>query len=193
VGEKLKDLEIFHPDRIASRLLGRGDILSLVEKTQQVIEEDDAERLAKKMMKGKLDLQDFLTQLRMMRKIGNLESIMGMLPLPGQLKNMDTSAAENELKKMEAMILSMTPRERENFRIIESSRKRRITKGSGTTMRDITRFLDQFQKMGKMVKKFSKKAKMLEKFLPKGGAGMEIPDIPGMQDMKNLNIKNFKI
>lgn len=139
--------------------------MSLVEKTQQVIEENEAEALAKKMMTGKMDLQDFLTQLKMLKKIGSFGSIMNMLPLPAEVKNMDSGAAEKELGKMEAMILSMTPRERENFRIIESSRKRRISKGSGTNMRDITRFLDQFQKMGKMVKKLSKKTKMLEQLM----------------------------
>lgn len=165
VGEKIKDLELFYPDRIASRLLGRGDIMSLVEKTQQVIEENEAEALAKKMMAGKMDLQDFLTQLKMLKKIGSFGSIMEMLPLPAEVKNMDSGAAEKELGKMEAMILSMTKKERENFRLIESSRKRRITKGSGTNMRDVTRFLDQFQKMGKMVKKLSKKTKMLEQLM----------------------------
>ncbi len=169
VGEKIKDLELFHPDRIASRILGRGDILTLVEKTQQVIEEDDAEVLAKKMMSGKIDLNDFLKQLQMMKKLGSLGNILGMLPLPGMIKNMDTDAAEKHLGKMQAMIQSMTPGEKTNFRIIESSRKRRIARGSGTTMRDITQFLDQFQKMGKMVKKMSKKTKMLEKLMQTKG------------------------
>lgn len=196
VGEKIKDLEIFYPDRIASRILGRGDILSLVEKTQDIIEENEAEALAQRMMAGKMDLNDFLTQLKMLKKIGSLDSIMGMLPLPGNLKNMDTAAAAKELSKMESLIYSMTKRERSNFRIINTSRKRRIAKGSGSNMRDITRFIDQFQKMGKMVKKFSKKAKMLEKLMPKmqqmgqSLPGMDGMNMPNLDDIKNL--KNLK-
>jgi len=165
VGEKIKDLEIFYPDRIASRIMGRGDILSLVEKTQKVIEEDEAEQLAKKMMSGNIDLNDFLTQLKMMRKIGSFSSIMQMMPLPGNMKNVDASKAEAEIKKMEAIIFSMTKKERGLYKIIESSRKRRIAKGSGTTIRDVTMFIEHFQKMGKMMKKLSKNMKMVEKLM----------------------------
>lgn len=165
VGEKIKDLELFHPDRIASRLLGRGDILSLVEKTQKVIEEDEAEEMASRMMSGKLNLNDFLAQMEMMSKLGSLSSVMGMLPLPSNMKHMDTDAAEKQMRRMKAIVQSMTAKERDNWRLIESSRKRRIARGSGTTMRDVTSFLDQFQKMGKMMKKMSKKTKMLEKIL----------------------------
>lgn len=165
VGEKIKDLELFHPDRIASRILGRGDILTLVEKTQKVIELDDAEKLTQKMLSGNIDLSDFLMQIKMMKKIGNISSLMELMPLPSNVKNMDMGAAEKEFKKIESMILSMTMKERKNFRIIESSRKRRISKGSGTTLKDITVFIDNFQKMGKMIKKFTKNTKLIEKIL----------------------------
>lgn len=190
VGEKIKDLELFYPERIASRILGRGDILSLVEKTQQVIDEQDAEKMAQRMMSGKMDLNDFLSQMKMMRKIGSLSSIMGMLPLPSHIKNVDPEKADREIKKMECMVQSMTKKERSNFRIIESSRKRRIAKGSGTTIRDVTFFLDNFQKMEKTMKKFSKQFKMFENMMPKDMKDMKDFDLSQAKNL--LQAKNIK-
>ncbi|XP_069673872.1 signal recognition particle protein-like [Periplaneta americana] len=189
VGEKLSDLDVFYPDRIVGRILGRGDILTLVEKTQQIIEEKDAEEMSKRMMAGQLDLNDFLKQIQMMRKMGGLGSIIKMLPMmPANLKSADPERMNKEFGKMESMIFSMTRKERKNYKIIESSRKRRIAKGSGHTMRDITLFMEQFQKMGKMVKKFSKNAKLF------GNPGSEELNLDPNSLAKNFpdDIANFK-
>ena len=184
VGEKISDLEFFYPDRITSRLLGRGDILTLVEKTSKAIEENEIKEMTEKMMSGKMDLEDLLKQLRIIKKLGGISGVIELLPLPG-VKNVDPT---EEIKKMESMILSMTPMERKNFRILNPSRKRRIVNGSGTNMRDITRFLDNFQKMSKMVKKFSKNAKILEKFM---SSKKDVLDLN--TKLNNIDLKNFKL
>jgi signal recognition particle subunit SRP54 len=185
VGEKMEDLEVFYPDRVVSRLLGRGDILSLIEKTQNAIEEEDAEAMAKKMMDGKIDLNDFLVQIRMIKKLGNFSQLLGMMPIPiPGVQNINPQKTTQQFAKMEAMILSMTKKEKENYKIIDLSRKKRIAKGSGVTLRDLTLFMDQFQKMGKMVKKMGKKAKL---FANLDMSGLNLEGIS-----KNIPFDSFK-
>ena len=158
VGEHIDDLEIFHPERIANRILGMGDIVSLVEKASENIDEQDAERMATKLQKGEFDLDDLLSQIRQMKKMGGLSSIMKFIP---GLKNLDNKisqndSAENSIMKQEAIILSMTKYERSKPKIINGSRKKRIATGSGTKVSDINRVLKQHKKMTDMMKKFSK-------------------------------------
>jgi signal recognition particle subunit SRP54 len=152
VGEKIEDLQEFHPERIASRILGRGDIQTLMEKVESTISREEQEKLAKKFLKGEFDLEDFLNQIRMLKKMGSLQKIFGMLPVP-ELKNINFD--EKELKKIEAIILSMTKEERRNPKIIDGSRKRRIALGSGTQVSDVNRLLNEFfqaQKLAKFLK-----------------------------------------
>lgn len=153
VGEKQKDLEVFHPDRLASRILDMGDVVTLVEKAQEVIDQDEAQRAAERMMSGEFTAEDFLKQIRQMKKLGSMESIMKMLPGMGgmmkQMKNM--TPPDDEIKKIEAIICSMTPEERADCRIIHGSRKVRIAKGSGTKVNDVNKFVKQFQEAKKMM------------------------------------------
>ena len=155
VGEKMEDLERFHPDRIASRILGMGDLLSLIEKAQQTYDEVDALEMQRKMARNEFTLADFLDQIRAMRQMGSMEELIGMIPgLSGKIgKNqMD----EGELKKVEAIICSMTNRERSNHQIINNSRRNRIARGSGTRPNDVNKLLKQFAQMRKMMKKMSR-------------------------------------
>jgi signal recognition particle subunit SRP54 len=155
VGEKIEALEAFHPERIASRILDMGDILSLVEQAQQTIDHKEAEKLAKKLQKGKgFDLEDFLAQLQQMKKMGGISSLIEKLPGIGSLPSAAKSQFdEKQIVRMEAMINSMTPQERQFPDLIRSSRKLRITLGSGTQVQDLNRLLKQFAQMQKMMKK----------------------------------------
>jgi len=153
VGERLEDLEPFQADRLVSRLLGMGDVLSLIERAEQVVDRDEAERLEQKLRGNDFTLEDFLAQLKTLRKMGPLEQVLGMLPGMGNLKQLgDAKPDEAQLNGVEAIISSMTPAERRSFRIIDGSRRRRIAKGSGTTVEDVNRLLRQFQQMRKMLK-----------------------------------------
>lgn len=154
LGEKVDDLEIFYPDRMASRILGMGDVVTLVEKAQETIDQQQAEQLQQKMRRQGLDLEDYLSQMRSVRKMGSLESVLGMLPGLDRLKGVAPS--ENELKRIEAIILSMTPSERRNPHILDGSRKRRVAAGSGTSIQEINRLLKGFGQAKKLVKKMSK-------------------------------------
>lgn len=149
-GEKMEDLEIFYPERMASRILGMGDILTLVEKAEVTVEKDEAQRLVKKLKAEKLDLEDFLAQLRQMKKMGPLSKMLDYLPVDPGLKNMDIS--EEKYKHIEAIISSMTPKERSDPRIIDGSRRKRIAEGSGTNVQDINQLLKQFYSVRKFVK-----------------------------------------
>jgi len=180
VGEKTTALELFHPERVASRILGMGDVLSLVEEAQQKIDAGSAEKLANKLKKGKgFDLEDFRDQLQQMGKMGGIGSLMDKLPgmgkIPEAVKN---QANDKELNKMEAMINSMTPKERRRPELIKGSRKKRIAAGSGTQIQDVNRLLKQFSQMQKMMKKMGQKggmAKMMRGLggkMPMGGGGM---------------------
>lgn len=156
VGEKLNEFQEFHPDRIASRILGMGDVVSLVECASEHIDKQEAEKLASRAQKGVFDFNDLLSQLRSMKKMGGIGSMLGMIPGLGKLKSAISNANMNEdmLKRQEAIILSMTSKERKNFKLINGSRRKRIAAGSGTTVQDINRLLKQFQEMSKMMKKF---------------------------------------
>ncbi|QWK19619.1 MAG: signal recognition particle protein [Hydrogenobacter thermophilus] len=152
VGEKLEDIEIFYPDRIAQRILGLGDLQSLIEKAQQVIPEDEAQVLATRIMMGEFDLEDMLKQIRFIKSMGPLEKILGMIPgVSAELKNLKID--EKKFKKTEAIILSMTKEERRNPKIINMSRKVRIAKGSGTSVGDVNKVLKEYEEMRKMVKR----------------------------------------
>ncbi|NBA87349.1 signal recognition particle protein [Emticicia sp. CRIBPO] len=154
-GEKMEDLDIFHPDRMASRILGMGDVISLVERAQQAFDEDEAKKLNKKMRENKFDLDDFLTQLQQIKKMGNIKDIMGMIPGVGSaVKDIDLD--NNSFKPIEAVIHSMTKKERENPDIIDGSRRKRIASGSGTSIQEVNNLLKQFDQMRKMMKKMNK-------------------------------------
>ncbi|HIJ39054.1 MAG TPA: signal recognition particle protein [Rhodospirillaceae bacterium] len=176
-GEKLDALEVFHPDRVAGRILGMGDVVSLVEKAIDSFESDEAEKLAARMAKGKFDLEDMAAQFRQVKKMGDLKGIVGMLPGIGKLKkqideaNIDAKA----VNRQEAIILSMTRGERRNPDLIKASRKRRIASGAGVTVQEVNRLLKQYQQMADMMKKVSKMGQKglmrhgLAGLLPPGG------------------------
>jgi signal recognition particle subunit SRP54 len=161
-GEKLEDFEPFHPDRMATRILGMGDVVSLVERAAEAVDLDDAKRMEEKMRKGQFSLEDFLDQLRQMKKLGSLESIVGMLPGGAEmLKNADITKQEKEFRRMEAMICAMTPQERRNPQILNARRRLRIAKGSGVTVTDLNLLLNRFSQMQQMMKKFGKLQRMM--------------------------------
>jgi signal recognition particle subunit SRP54 len=152
-GEQLGDIEPFHADRLVSRLLGMGDVLSLIEKAEQAIDQQDAARLEQKIRRDDFTLEDFRDQLRTLRKMGPLESVLGMIPGMGNLKALaENKPDERQLTRVEAIINSMTPGERADYKLIDGSRRRRIAKGSGTSVEEINRLLRQFQQMRKMLK-----------------------------------------
>jgi signal recognition particle subunit SRP54 len=151
-GERLEDLELFHPDRIVSRILGMGDVLSLIEKAEQAIGENEAEELEEKLRKNQFSLDDFRTQLRTLKRMGPLESILGMIPGLGNLKELaQNKPDEKQLARVEAIISSMTPAERHNDQIINGSRRKRIAAGSGTSVEDVNRLLKQFGEMKRVL------------------------------------------
>jgi signal recognition particle subunit SRP54 len=172
VGEKLDEFEPFHPERMASRILGMGDVVSLVEKAADAVSEEDAKKMEEKMRKGEFTLEDFLEQLRAMKKLGSLESIVKMLPGGGDaLKKMDINKQEREFKRMEGMVCAMTLKERRNPVILNASRRRRIAAGSGVTVTELNTMLNKFFQMQQMMKKMGKMSKMMAKM---GGS------LPGM-------------
>lgn len=155
IGEKVSDLEVFYPDRMASRILGMGDVLTLIEKAEQAIDEQESEKLAKKMLKNQFTLNDFLKQLQNIKKMGSLESIIRMIPGMGHKLPADLKIDDKALKHIEAIIQSMTEKEREHPEIINGSRRLRIAKGSGQSVTEVNRLLRQFDEMKKMMKRFS--------------------------------------
>jgi signal recognition particle subunit SRP54 len=165
-GERLEDLELFHPDRIVSRMLGMGDVLSLIEKAEQAIDQDEAEELEEKLRKNDFTLDDFRKQLKTIRKMGPLESILGMIPGLGGMKEAVQNADPKQMGRVEAIICSMTPEERRNDRIINGSRRKRIAAGSGTTVEEINRLLKQFTEMKKVLQMIGGGGAMPK--LPKG-------------------------
>ncbi|NNF21889.1 MAG: signal recognition particle protein [Saprospiraceae bacterium] len=171
-GEKMDALDVFHPDRMAQRILGMGDIVSFVEKAQDQFDEKEAKRLEKKIKKNKFDFNDFLGQLNQIRKMGDLKSLVGMIPGMSKLKNLDID--DSAFGKVESIILSMTPQERSNPEVLNMSRKKRIAKGCGRNIHEINMFIKQFDQMRKMMHMMSK------------GKGMN-------QMMQNMpNMKGFK-
>ena len=173
-GEKLDAFEQFHPDRMASRILGMGDMLTLIEQAEKVFEKDKAEETAAKMLEGEFTLADFLEQLQQLKKMGSLQGIMGMMPgMPKELKNAEIS--DDQVSRTEAIIYSMTAQERANPELINGSRRTRISKGSGTTVADVNRLVKQFTEMKKMMKQMGGKASRGGK-ASKGIKGSEMPD-----------------
>jgi signal recognition particle subunit SRP54 len=169
-GEKITSdtLEVFHPDRLASRILGMGDMLTLIERAEEAFDEEEAERLQRKLLKNQFTLEDFLKQLQQVKRMGSIGQILDMVPGMGRLRqqmNIDNEEAQQQLKKVEAIIYSMTPRERRNPKLLNASRKRRIAAGSGTEVQDINALLKQFREMQRMMKMI--------------GSG-RMPKIPGM-------------
>lgn len=152
-GEKVTALEVFHPDRMASRILGMGDVLTLIEKAQTELDQEEAEKASERLLSGKFNLEDFLQQMQQVRRMGPLGQLMEMIPGMGKMTgDVDLSGAEDELKRIEAIIRSMTPQERRNPKVIKASRKRRIAAGSGTSVQDVNSLLRQFRQMQKMMK-----------------------------------------
>ena len=164
VGEKLDEFESFHPERMAGRILGMGDVVSLVEKAAEVIEEDEAARMEEKLRKGEFSLEDFLEQMRAMKKLGPLENIVGMLPGgDAALKDADLDKGQAELRRMEALICAMTHKERRHPNILNASRRRRIATGTGVKVSELNSMLNKFFQMQQMMKKMGKMQKMMAK------------------------------
>lgn len=157
-GEKMDAIDLFYPDRMAQRILGMGDVISLVERAQQVFDEDEARRLNKKIRKNQFNFDDFLQQLQQIKKMGSLKDLVGMLPGVGKMMK-DVEIDDNAFKPVEAMIRAMTPLERENPDVINGSRRKRIADGSGTTIQQVNNLLKQFEDMRKMMKSVNKMAK----------------------------------
>lgn len=160
-GEKVEALEPFHPDRLAGRILGMGDVVSLVETATEKMDKDEAERVAKRMMDGRFDLNDLLSQLRQMQKMGDLKGLLGLIPGMGKFKaQIDAAKIDDKVfKRQEAIILSMTPRERRNPDIIKASRKKRIADGCGLSVQEVNKLLKQYDQMADMMKKVKKMGK----------------------------------
>ncbi|MEM1400776.1 MAG: signal recognition particle protein, partial [Pseudomonadota bacterium] len=182
-GEGLEELEPFHAERIAGRILGMGDVVSLVEKAAETIDRDEAEKMAAKLQKGRFDLEDMAKQIGQMRKMGGLSGVMSLLPGVGKMKNQMKSANldDNLLKRQEAIIQSMTPTERQNPKVIHASRKRRIAAGSGTAVQDVNKVLKQHQQMQQMMKRMKKMGKKgplgnLAGLKPEDLAGGDLPN-----------------
>jgi signal recognition particle subunit SRP54 len=173
IGEKYDALELFHPDRLVSRIMGMGDILSLIEKAEEVVDKKQAEELQEKMLSDSFTLDDFRSQLKQIRKIGALDQILGMLPSIGPFKDLQkVKVDEKELVRVEAIINSMTPKERRNHQIINGSRRKRIAKGSGTSVQAVNQLLKQYVQTRKMMKG------MKNSFFGKRMKGMKLPEMP---------------
>ena len=173
-GEKLSDIEVFHPERMASRILGMGDILSVIEKAEESFNEEEALKLEQKLRKQEFDLDDYLTQLRQIKKMGSFSSLLKMIPGMNQLK--DVKVDDKEFVKIEAMICSMTKQEKRNTKLLNGSRRLRIAKGSGTTVQDVNKFIKSFEMTQSMVKKMKNQKGGMNKMLK----GMNIKDLKGM-------------
>ena len=186
MGEKLEPLQPFHPDRMASRILGMGDVLSLVEKAQQTFDMEEAKKMEKKLRKDEFTLDDFLSQMQQVKKLGSLENILGMIPgmggLKKQLEGQDIDLDGKEMRQIEAIIRSMTPQERADITIINGSRRKRIAMGSGTRVQDVNKLLKQFGEMRKMMKKMKKMQK--GKGFPGLGALGNLGGFPKMTIMR---------
>lgn len=178
IGEKIEDLELFHPERMASRILGMGDVLTLIDKAQASINERDAQKMVQKLQENKFDMNDLLDQMAQVKKLGPIKQIVSMLPGVGDKINDDQlDEGEKQMVRTEAIIKSMTKKERENPKIINPSRKRRIASGSGTKVEDVNKLLKQFEMMQKMMKQFGGKGKKRKRGFPK---------LPNMKDLGNM-------
>ena len=173
-GEKMEAIDAFHPERMADRILGMGDVVSLVERAQQQYDEEEAKRLQKKIQKNQFDFDDFLAQIQQIKKMGNLKELAGMIPGVGKAIR-DIDIDDNAFKSVEAIIYSMTPKERKNPAILNASRKQRIAKGSGTDIQEVNRLIKQFDQTRKMMKMIT-------------GSGMKgmMSQMKGMPSMSKL-------
>lgn len=175
-GEKIDEFEEFHPDRLAGRILGQGDVVSLVEKAIENVDQEEAEKLAKKMMKGKFDLEDMLAQFKQIQSMGSMGSIVSMLPGMSQFKNkIDAMDGDGMMKKQEAIILSMTKQERKNPDIIKASRKKRIASGSGVSINDVNKLMKSYDQMSTVMKRMNKMGGMQKMMSMMGGMGGSNP------------------
>ena len=174
-GEKMNELEVFHPDRMASRILGMGDMLAVIEKAEEAFDQEEAEKLEKKMRKNELDLDDYLSQIRQMRRMGSFSSLLKLIP--GMNKFKDIKVDDKEFDKIEAIICSMTTKEKRNTKLLNASRRIRIAKGSGTTVQDINKFIKSYEMTQKMMKQM------------KQNGGMK----KLMNGIDENSLKNFKI
>jgi signal recognition particle subunit SRP54 len=172
-GEKMDALDVFHPNRMADRILGMGDIVSLVERAQEQFDEEEAKKLQKKIAKNQFDFNDFITQIQQIKKMGNIKELAAMIPGVGKaLKDIDID--DNAFKSVEAIIYSMTPKERTNPEILNSSRRQRIAKGSGTSIQEVNKLIKQFDDTRKMMKMLTSAGKM-------GGFGGKLPSFPSFR------------
>ena len=186
IGEKVEQLEIFHPDRMAQRILGMGDVVSLVEKASEEIDEKEALRMAKRFEEAKFDFNDFLSQMRFMKKLGPLEGILGMIPGMGKLKEMGGAVNDKRMKHVEAMVLSMTPAERSRPDILNGSRRKRIAAGSGRPVMEVNQLIKQFDMMRGLMKNKGAMAQIAGGLFGGGGApggGKMPPGMPGLGGM----------
>ncbi len=177
-GEKLSDIEVFHPERMASRILGMGDVLSIIEKAEETFDMEEAAKLEKKLKKQSFDLEDYLSQLRQMKKMGSFSSILKMLPGMNKLKDIEVD--EKEFVRIEAIICSMTKEERQNPKVLNGSRRLRIAKGSGTTVEQINKFMKSFEMTQKMMKEMTSNKGMMKKMMK----NMNMDDL---KDFSNFN------
>ena len=157
IGEKPEDIEPFYPDRMAGRILGMGDVLTLIDKAQEAISQEEAQEMAKKLREASFDLNDYLAQMEKLKKMGSVKDLLAMVPGAGKLKISDDDVNEIELEKNKAIIRSMTPAERSNPKILNYQRRRRIAAGSGTQVQDVNKLIKQFEQSKDMMKRFSGK------------------------------------
>ena len=156
IGEKMEDIEVFHGDRMANRILGMGDILTMIEKAQEAIDEEEAAKLSRRMTAKDFNLEDFLDSMSQMKKMGSLTQLMSMIPgMAGRMPDIDEEESKKTIARTEAMIRSMTPQERRKPQILDASRKRRIVRGSGCSIQELNRMLKQFEQSRAMMKQFS--------------------------------------
>lgn len=177
-GEKLNDIEVFNPERMTSRILGMGDVLSIIEKAEEAISEEDAEKLEKQLRKNELDLDDYLAQIRQVKKMGSFSSILKMIP--GMNKIKDLNIDDKEFDKVEAIICSMTKQEKRNVKILNGSRRLRIAKGSGTQVQDVNKFINSFEMTQKMMKKLKNDKGSMRKMMK----SMNMDDMKEFKDLK---------
>ncbi len=185
-GEKLDDFDLFHPDRMASRILGMGDVVSLVEKAQETIDQDEAEKMASRMMQADFNFEDMLNQFRQVKKMGSMQSLMSLMPGMSGMKLDDR--AEGQMKRSEAIILSMTVAERRKPNILNASRRNRIAKGSGVRLSEVNQLIKQHMQMKKMMKKMQgggKMRKMMKQMQAQGGGNM--PELPSGLDLGDIS------
>jgi signal recognition particle subunit SRP54 len=181
-GEKMEAIDAFHPSRMADRILGMGDVVSLVERAQEQFDEEEARRLQKKIQKNKFDFNDFMGQIQQIKKMGNLKDLASMIPGVGKaIKDVDID--DDAFKGIEAIIQSMTPKERTNPEILNQSRRMRIAKGSGTTIQEVNRLLKQFDQTRKMMKMVTNTSKMN---MMMGAMRGKMPNMPGMPNINDL-------